>query len=162
MRIWGFLILVLLLFSNVLYAREQYIVLHHTASDKPLIKVWKSWWQIFPKYNYGITKDGKIILGRPINIRGAHTIGDRGKFRYKDMNRISIGIVLEGNFTNKLPSQIQLSSLYLLVSKLTKHYNIPFNRDHVIPHKEASKTLCPGEAYDEFWKFLERRKVAKQ
>ena len=140
--------------------RFRYIVIHHTADGRPLRKSWKRWWMRYPSYNFGITKDAELVEGRPLTVRGAHCIADKYPYTNVDMNWHSIGIVLEGDYEEEHATPEQLEVLYQIVSKMCKEYKIPFDKKHIIPHMEASFTLCPGHIYEDFWNYIEQQKIA--
>ncbi len=110
-------------------------------------------------YHYVIFPDGHVVEGRPDHLRGAHTL------HYNNY----LGIVLVGDFSRRdnprgehgleAPTEAQLSSLVLLCRRLRDEYNIPL--DHVEPHSELGRTLCPGGRFP--WKeFLSRLQVQPQ
>lgn len=107
-------------------------------------------------YHFGIEQvkdDYQIMLGRELNIRGAH-VGDGG------FNMKSIGICLVGNFDKTPPPEKQFLLGQLLIKRLisylgTKGIKIPIA--NVIGHWEAQKLAgvpevgrksCPGKMFD--------------
>jgi len=110
-------------------------------------------------YHYVVFPDGRVEAGRPEHLRGAHT---------QHFNNY-LGIVLVGNFSSKdnprgkqwlaHPTEAQLSALVLLCRRLDARYGITPN--HVYPHGELGKTLCPGDRFP--WReFASRLAVAPQ
>ncbi|CAD6213446.1 GSCOCG00004074001-RA-CDS [Cotesia congregata] len=58
-------------------------------------------------YNFLISGDGKVYIGRGWRTVGAHTIG---------VNKKSIGIALIGTFYDKSPNSVQLNSMKNLIN----------------------------------------------
>ena len=83
-------------------------------------------------YHFVIGFDGRIYEGRPIGSIGTHA-GDR--------NATSIGIGIQGNFSNGSPSQAQLDSMYWLIDHVRSQ--IP---DIAMVERHAS--WCPGPWFD--------------
>lgn len=97
-------------------------------------------------YHFSINSKGKIDQNRCPQERSIHTrcglgmeqcLGDE-----KDINNESLAIVLEGDFTNHLPPPEQLTALQNLIAFIKAQYP---SVTHVIPHREASATACPGK-----------------
>lgn len=118
------------------------IIVHHTAvsykTDPQFEAVDnyhrdKGWGGI--GYHYFIEKDGTVIQGREDTQVGAHT-------KQNLMNYRSIGICLSGNFDRELPTAKQKKSLYDLILKLQKEYNIPDSK--VYPHRHFAPKSCWG------------------
>lgn len=91
-------------------------------------------------YHFVIRKNGDIERGRPLWTVGAHAYG---------ANSDSIGIHLSGDFTYNAPSKEQIESAALLIANLCEQYSIPFDRRHILGHREVdpaglSGTSCPG------------------
>lgn len=126
--------------------KPEYIIIHHSATDKGNAEVFrkahmaKGWRDIGYHYVIGngtYTGDGEIEEGRGNDEVGAHAKG------YNDK---SIGICLVGNFEKYPPSQAQIKSLVKLLKSLLPEYKIPIA--DVIGHKEVNNTLCPGIYFD--------------
>lgn len=83
-------------------------------------------------YHYYIKKDGIIYKGRDEEMQGAHAINENNK---------SIGICLEGNYEEEMPSENQIDSLINLSSSLIVKYNMK----DIIRHGDCNNTLCPGK-----------------
>jgi N-acetyl-anhydromuramyl-L-alanine amidase AmpD len=58
-------------------------------------------------------------------------------------NEFGIGICLVGNFNATRPTAAQMRSLSQLTGYLMRAYRIA--PDHVIGHRDAKKTDCPGQ-----------------
>lgn len=88
------------------------------------------------------SRDGEIEIGRrwKKQIYGGHVNG-------QDLNEISVGICLVGNFEEKQPTERQLKSLY----NLTRYLQISLlrGRQEVWGHKDLPKqsTACPGKFF---------------
>jgi len=133
--------------------RWRYIVVHHTASDignARLVNVWhnsRGFWNglgyhfLIDNGTVGKT-DGQIEIA-PRWIRqekGAHC-------KAGNMNDMSIGISLVGNFSKTQPSPEQMKSLVALLKQLMSFYRIPSS--NVIRHGDApgAQTECPGNRF---------------
>ncbi|MCD4708896.1 MAG: peptidoglycan recognition protein family protein [Candidatus Sabulitectum sp.] len=122
------------------------IVIHHSATEtgnaaffRALHTVINGWNDIgyhFVIGNGSFSDDGEIEEGRRLPFRGAHAKGG---------NEDSIGICLVGDFNKKSPSDAQMDSLGLLLSRLIAEYSI--NRDSITLHRfiHGSSTECPGK-----------------
>ena len=114
------------------------LVFHHTASktiapeDINKMHIQEGWGGI--GYHFYIRKDGTIYRGRPENTIGAHAIG---------RNKNSIGICLEGNFENEVPTEEQKNSLV----KVSTDMIIKYNLEGIIGHRDVFETLCPGKNF---------------
>ena len=116
----------------------NYIILHCSDSDNPKhdnIETIRDWHldRGFKDigYQYLITKNGGIFIGRKEFESGAHC---------KGFNKESIGICLTGrdNFSNQ-----QFDSLSLLVENLCYRYNLDYSK--VLPHNHFNKAkTCPN------------------
>lgn len=137
------------------------IVVHHSASPG---KVWGSEgcrnisvgdirrWHVDQNfgdigYHYVIDSDGFICKGRETDQIGAHCRADR-------KNHTSIGICVVGNFQYESPSEIQMSSLVMLVRYLKEEYGIPDKMIELHGNVAGAQTLCPGKFFpkDYFYK----------
>lgn len=87
-------------------------------------------------YNYFITKDGRIQLGRGMNI-GAHCEGH---------NSNTLGVSFQGNFETQIPTETQYKSGAQLIAKLLKDAGL--NTNDVIGHRDLAATVCPGKNFD--------------
>jgi len=142
----------------------KYIVLHHSASSKPL-----TWEQIDAEhkrkgwagfgYHFLIDPDGTITAGRALNketIIESNQIAEGAQA--KGLNSQSIGICFNGNFEVDRPTSAQIEAGKQLVKWLK--YKI-FNKPQVLGHKDvvnivpnATVTACPGKNFplDDFKK----------
>lgn len=141
------------------YAKEiKMLVVHHTAStneiDNPLQAIrnihefhanGKNWGDI--GYHYVVAPDGQIFEGRA---GGAGVIGGHSF----DVNKVSIGISVMGNYEQDQVSTETMRSLAMLLEKLSNAYDLDptssvFYKDMTMPvisgHRDTGKTLCPGK-----------------
>lgn len=110
------------------------IVLHHSAGRgtvEDVDRIHQKRGYTCIGYHYYITRNGKIYVGRPLLMVGAHAKGH---------NKNTIGICLEGDFRKDEPTDIQMGLLALVVKDLMK--NIPTIKT-VYNHRDLCKTLCP-------------------
>ncbi|CUH97257.1 hypothetical protein P22_3384 [Propionispora sp. 2/2-37] len=87
-------------------------------------------------YHYVIHQNGMIERGRPRDTVGAHT------YNY---NQSSIGIVLDGNFEEATPTDVQLDRTAMLVAALSHIYHISPDDNGLRGHRDFNTTLCPGK-----------------
>ncbi len=85
-------------------------------------------------YHYLITRDGTITATRKIDEEGCHTIGE---------NTSSIGVCLEGNFDNDIPTGKQEQMLGKLLVSLCEANSIPYTS--IEPHRHYKATSCYGQ-----------------
>ena len=125
----------------------EYLVLHHSASDKQVccedIRAWhleRGWNDI--GYHWLINDIGEVVGGRPEDIIGAHALG---------LNRQSLGICCIGNYQSECPSPRMMEALIDTLANLCLKFKLSANR--IIGHSEVIKlnpqatiTECPGEA----------------
>ncbi|MCF7668663.1 MAG: LysM peptidoglycan-binding domain-containing protein [Verrucomicrobia bacterium] len=93
------------------------------------------------------TGNGKIYVGHRWNKQL-----DGGHVASYELNKVSLGICLIGNFNKTRPSEKQMQSLKTLVRYLMKRCNIPKSR--VKPHRMINATECPGDNFP-YRRFLE-------
>jgi len=138
--------------SAALYTDWRYIIVHHTATETGSLASIDRFhrdkgMENGAAYHFIIgngdgMKDGEIVASHRWDqqLNGGH-VGDDA------WNRMSIGIVLVGNFEDTQPSKAQMDSLAKLVRFLMVQNKIPL--DHVIPHRlcPISQTLCPGKQF---------------
>ena len=86
-------------------------------------------------YHFFIDRAGRVIEGRSLKWRGAHSGGSN--------NKGNVGICLLGNFDEEKPSPAALASLDRLVYEIQNVLKIP--RKNVRPHKAWKETACPGQ-----------------
>ena len=110
-------------------------------------------------YHFVIAADGTIYEGRSLQLMGSHAgITVEGKKdRHKDPDYGSIGVVLDGQYSQADPTPQQIQALFSLVPHLRKRFHI--RADHVIGHRDVKPVLddargltfvgelkdCPGE-----------------
>ncbi|HDY68495.1 MAG TPA: N-acetylmuramoyl-L-alanine amidase [Candidatus Scalindua sp.] len=140
----------------------KYIVLHHSATDEGNAYKFDRYHRKEKKWKNGLayhfvigngkgSREGEIEVGNrwKRQIHGAHTAN-------KDINRVSIGICLVGNFEKDYePAYNQLESLVSLVNYLAKRYNI--SKSNIIMHNQVvqKNTACPGKNFP-YEKLMER------
>ena len=118
------------------------LVIHHvgmeegekSAADIHLLHLQRGWSGI--GYHYVIHKNGMIERGRPRDTVGAHAY---------QHNKSSIGIVLDGNFEETVPTAIQLERTARLIAALSHMYTLSPDAGNVRGHRELNATLCPGK-----------------
>lgn len=119
-----------------------HIIIHHTAAeekDAEQIRAYhKSVGYQDIAYDFVIEKDGKVVTGRSLGIKGAHAGVDYH-------NNHSIGIVVIGNMMRRAPYPEQLLALETLLTGLMKKYNIPV--DNILKHSDIKATNCPGTLF---------------
>lgn len=131
----------------------QYIVLHHTAStyatvesinEAHLKRGWEGIGYHFVIGNGNGIPDGTIepTFRWTQQRHGAHTGGKGVDPIY---NQAGIGIVLVGNFDETRPTAAQVASASRLVRTLQTAYHL--QRDHIIGHRDAKSTECPGKHF---------------
>jgi N-acetylmuramoyl-L-alanine amidase len=138
--------------------KPECIILHHALHNNCNIHDVHSWhlnngWSGFG-YHVFVDKKGNYFKGRDIIHNGAHT-------RENGMNRKSIGILLEGcytdyitksgiNMTEKTVPEVQ----YNAVIEITKYFMKQYNLRKIFPHSQFNKTKdCPGK-YFSFGRYL--------
>ncbi|MBI5629933.1 MAG: N-acetylmuramoyl-L-alanine amidase [Elusimicrobia bacterium] len=90
-------------------------------------------------YHYLVDWEGRILVGRPLHLLGAHT------FSY---NAGSVGIALMGDIENQHATPKQLESLQDLISWiLYSHKQIAPSQ--VYGHQDFNSTHCPGHYLDD-------------
>ncbi len=134
--------------------RWKYVVLHHSATAKGNADNFDRYHRDKKKWEHGLayhfvigngsgSGNGEIEVGDrwKKQIHGAHTAN-------MDLNRISIGICLVGNFElDNEPTNNQLESLASLVSYFSQKYHIPKSR--IVRHSQVLQkgTACPGKNF---------------
>jgi len=125
--------------------KRDHIIVHHTgAEEKNAAQVKRyhlslGWRGV--GYNYIIERDGMLVIGRSLDIPGAHC-------RAGDMNRRGVGVSLIGNLDNHPPTRRQVDVLPVLLRELMALHDIPAQR--VLGHREVpgAATACPGRYLD--------------
>ena len=139
----------------------QYIVVHHSASDRGCAASFDKWhrehnhWKCLG-YHFVIgngtdSGDGQVEEGPHWKDQtpGTHCKGTTGFF-----NQHGIGICLVGNLEIKPATPAQMASLRKLLLRLSAEYHISPSR--ILGHREAAQrdgspkdsTLCPGKLLD--------------
>lgn len=128
-----------LLWTPAYTGKWTHIIDHHSGAEEKNTAQIRNYhvnsrgWQDIG-YNFVIERDGKVVAGRSLSIKGAHCI---------EYNHCGIGICMIGNMDKRLPTDAQYSALIDLHAKLCKQYNIPVK--NILGHREASPTACPGK-----------------
>lgn len=91
-------------------------------------------------YHYLISHAGIVVKCRMDDDEGAHS---------KGINFESIGICLEGNFDEELPTEEQKSSLGKLLVELCQKYKLDVT--DIYPHRAFRDTGCYGSKLDDSW-----------
>lgn len=105
-------------------------------------------------YHFGIEWAGlehEAVVGRPLDMEGAHC-------KEGQMNQKAIGICVVGNYDMYEPSSHALLCLAnRLILPLSRIFNIPLDRQHIVFHREFARyKTCPGTYFtkDLLFKFL--------
>lgn len=124
--------------------KTESIVIHHTgtavdrdmsAEEAHLLHKYSFGWAGIG-YHYLIRKNGRIEMGRPEHLVGAHASGH---------NKNSVGVALAGNFNLGEPTTMQMESLISLVNYLAEKYDLDLRaRGVVVGHRDVNNTACPG------------------
>lgn len=136
----------------------DFIVVHHTADNNDLsIEEIDDLHQNRPKnpfygcgYHFVIRRTGDVEIGRPEHIRGAQAYG---------YNHRSIGVVLNGDFTARVPTEAQMETLVWVIQDLKSRYP----EAEIVGHRDLMPTQCPGNSFpwEELISRLEEEQVAK-
>lgn len=128
------------------------LIVHHSAyaqytDQLASINEWhrqrefpKSSLGFFVGYHYVINHEGKVTQTRKDDEEGAHS---------KGINFESIGICLEGNFDEELPTEEQKTSLGKLLVELCQKYKLDVT--DIYPHRAFRDTECYGKKLDDNW-----------
>ncbi len=132
----------------------KYVVLHHSATDEGNANNFDRYHREEKKWSHGLAYHFVIGNGNGSG-NGEIEVGDRWKKQIHgahtanmDLNRISIGICLVGNFEeDNEPTDNQFKSLISLVTYFSKKYNIP--NSHIVKHSQViqKSTACPGKNF---------------
>ncbi len=117
--------------------KPNFVIIHHTAQDslQQTIKTFTKT-QSNVSAHYIISKDGKIVHMLNDYLRAWHAgVSSWGK--NTDINSASIGIELDNNGIEPF-SDLQITSLVALLSKLKKDYNVP--TENFIGHSDIAPT----------------------
>jgi hypothetical protein len=124
--------------------KKTHIILHHSLVSRyknddqfdaiNRNHISRGWGMI--GYQYTINPAGIVKKGRHEGQRGAHCY-------QQNMNELSIGIMLEGNFDVENPTKEQIESLKILLKDIMKRHNI--EKENVMFHRDyATYKSCPG------------------
>lgn len=130
--------------------RWQYIVVHHTATVSGNAAVLDRYFREERKLENGLayhfligngngSPDGAVEVGKRWTAQqdGGHVRGD-------ELNRVSIGVCLVGDFTYYLPTKKQIASLKSLLNHLMTATGIPPDRVRAHCRMPGQSTVCPG------------------
>jgi len=147
----------------------QWIVVHHSASDRGSAAVFDDWhrngrhWDELG-YHFVIgngtgSGDGQVEIGSrwPKQKHGAHC----KVWNREEYNQVGIGICLVGNFDKTRPTRAQMDALARLVDWLSARYRI--DDAHIIGHGQVCDTHCPGRnfSFDDLFGQLHARRDAR-
>jgi hypothetical protein len=132
----------------------KYIVVHHTDTSSKLsvddvrqIHLARGFSDI--GYHFLLNEAGKFLVGRPVLLRGAHTVAEKDPYTGLDLNFEGIGLALIGDFENQDPPEKMINEAAYNIKRLYHKYlepnKIPFDRHYILPHWAASYTVCPGK-----------------
>jgi LysM repeat protein len=139
--------------TRVKPGRWKHIVVHHTAEPVGTFQAIDRYHREELHMENGIAyhfligngkgmKEGEIKASRRWTgqLQGGHV-------RSEELNQISLGICLVGNFEKQVPSQRQLEALAGLINYLLKRCRL--TRAAVKTHKQINpvSTLCPGRKF---------------
>ena len=128
------------------------LIVHHSADIDPRHQIGKinDWHKSkgFPQsrrgnfvgYHFLISHTGDVVRTKDDDEEGAHT---------KGINFESIGICLEGNFDEELPTEEQKASLGKLLVELCQKYKLDVT--DIYPHRAFRDTACYGKKLDDSW-----------
>lgn len=86
-------------------------------------------------YHWIIGTDGRLYEGRAVDLQGAHSGGDR--------NIQNLGIVLIGDFMQRLPNPRQLATTHAFLREQQSRYRV--GMEQMYGHRDLGVTLCPGD-----------------
>lgn len=126
----------------------KYLVVHHSATPEDydvedIRKIHLGIGYSDVGYHFLVTKDG-MKPGRDVNNNGAHCLAEKPPYDSFNMNRIALGLCIIGNFVSRPPGKKIVNEAAYAVKTICEKYGIPLDRKHVIGHREASYTACPG------------------
>jgi len=131
--------------------KPNFIIIHHTAQDslKQTLKTF-TLQETKVSAHYVISKDGKVIHMLNDYLRAWHA-GNGSWGRDTDVNSISLGIELDNNGIEPF-TDIQITTLLALLTKLKKDYNIPTS--NIIGHADIAPTRKKDPSALFPWKLL--------
>lgn len=126
----------------------SHILLHHSLTEDGDTVNWQAirryhtltlGWQDIG-YHFGlewIRADYEILVGRPLTMKGAHTLG---------MNDRAIGVCIVGNYDVQYPTTLMLARLVPFLKSLCEVFSIPV--DNIEGHRDYASKSCPGDHFD--------------
>lgn len=108
---------------------------YHKSRDFPVSSL-----GYYVGYHFIINHEGVLTQTRKIEDEGAHT---------KGLNFDSIGICLEGNFSEELPTEAQKATLGKLLLQLCELHG--FDVTDIYPHRAFGNTSCYGDKLSANW-----------
>lgn len=121
--------------------KPSFIIIHHTAQDsiqQTINTFTKTRTQV--SAHYIISENGKVVQMLNDYLRAWHA-GNSSWGKNTDLNSCSIGIELDNNGFKPF-TEVQISSLVALLTKLKKDYNIP--TQNILGHAD----IAPGRKQD--------------
>jgi len=125
-----------------------HIIIHHSLTEDGQTVNWQAirryhiidqgWADI--GYHYGVEwihRGYEILVGRPLSMDGAHTLG---------MNDKAIGICVVGNYDVQYPMAAMIVKLVPLVRDLCEIFSIP--KENVQGHRDYAAKSCPGKNFN--------------
>lgn len=128
------------------------IAIHHTVSpsDRTIASIARyhvdsrGWPGI--AYHFVIKADGQVFMTNYMDTISYHAAGH---------NDHTIGIALQGDFSNAHPPARQLDAAKNLVAALRNYFNSMYGIDlKVAPHRALSQTACPGNTWQEWLPYI--------
>jgi hypothetical protein len=114
------------------------LIVHHSASPLSTtledIRGWhlgRGWSDI--GYHYVIEEDGKIRVGRPLWLTGAHC---------RRHNSYTVGVCLVGD--NTRPGEEWTNAQIKSLKTLANAFNLVLPEMDAVGHRDKTATLCPG------------------
>jgi hypothetical protein len=99
--------------------------------------------QVFYGYHWKVERDGEVKRLLSDTAVGWHA----GNW---EVNKQSIGIVIDDDLTDKSPTP---ESLEAVADILTRHYGtVDFSPTTILGHRAISHTICPGSTFEDGWK----------
>lgn len=132
--------------------RWQYIVVHHSGTPSGNARVFdychrERGMENGLAYHFVIgngtdSDDGEIEVGNRWNqqLQGGH-------LRDEELNKVSLGICLVGNFNNTMPTRKQTAALIELISYLRERCGTPYPKLRMHREINPKPTECPGSRF---------------
>ncbi len=118
------------------------ITIHHSDdtgsnSGPALYRIWQDWHQHLGwpdlAYHFIIGADGQVYEGRPYS-----AVGDTAT-EYDPTGHLLI--VVEGDFDDNHPTELQIESLARMVAWASMYFDVPT----ITGHRDHASTTCPGD-----------------